>query len=452
MKSRRRQFPWRTFRLDQLAPVLDARRARPWAGLMARRREAGLPEVFSVLDLGTTHLKALVCRRSGPVVEVLGQYALPYGIQGQTPSGMAELCNQALTEAENQSALPGGRSVVPDEVVIGVPASTVAVRSSMVTYRRRDPSSPMDAAELERILYIGQRTALEELWGSRLPFSDAVLLASGTQIMVAVDGHPADDPRGLRGEMVTLTLCNLAASKALLHAMSRLADALELTPCGFIVPAQAMVHVLGRSVSSDGVGIDMGGRRSVVVCWRQGIVRGWASFPIGGQDFTLAIQRAYHLDGEKAERLKCWYGEGRLSPDHGEGIRQALRATWELWKDGLIEALKELSMDSALPGHIWLWGGGARLHGAVDAVRMALNGSGLPFEGYPQVRAVELAGMRNLRLPSGADPLASPGYALALSFALRAEENELNSLLRRTTEAVCRSKSMEVWTTGNEQE
>ncbi len=449
MKSRGRRFPWRTFGVEHILSVLDVRRAHTQAGVVARRRPAGLPEAFSVLDLGTTHLKALVCRRDGPTVEVLGQCVLPYGIQEQAPGGMVELCNRALTQAEDNSAVLGGRRLVPDDVVIGVPASTVVVRTSKVAYRRRDPSQPLDDAELERILYIGQRTALEELRRSDLPFSDAVILASSTQVQVAVDGHPADDPQGLRGENITLSLFNVAASRALLRALGRLAEGLQLTVAGFLVPVQAVVHTLGQALSLDGVGIDIGGRRTVVVCWRQGMVQGWASIPYGGQDFTLALQRAYHLDGERAERLKCWYGEGRLSPDHREGVQEVLRLPWEHWKDRLIESLLDLQANGSLPGHFWMWGGGARLSGSVEAVRAALSDPRLTFDGYPQVRLMDFAGLRSLRLAGEMDALACNSYAMAVAFSRQAGESRLMAL-QQATAAACRSEHLDIWIVGNE--
>jgi len=450
MKSRGRRFPWQTFRVEHLVPALEVRRARSRAGTAPRRRSAGHPEAFSVLDLGTTHLKALVCRRSGPVVEVLGQCVMPYGVLEQAPGSMAELCDRALTQAEDNSAVLDGCRLVPDEVVIGVPASTVVARSYEVAYRRRDPSQPLDDAELERILYIGQRTALEELRRGGLPFSDAVILASGTQVRVAVDGHPADDPRGLRGEMITLSLLNIATSNALLRALCRLADALQLAVSGFMVPAQAVVDALGPALSLDGVGIDIGGRRTVLVAWRQGMVQGWTSIPFGGQDFTQAIQRAYHLDGERAERLKCWYGEGRLSPDHREGVREVLRSPWEHWKDRLIEGLLDLPANGSLPGYFWLWGGGARLSGAVEAVRAALSDARLSFEGYPQVRLAEPSALRNLRLAGEMDALACSGYAMAVAFARQGEEGRLAALLQKATMAVCRAEHLDIWTLSDE--
>lgn len=450
MKSRGRRSPWRTFRVEHLVPALSIRRARAGAGIMPRRRGTGLPEAFSVLDLGTTHLKALVCRRSGSAVEVLGQCVVPYGIPEQAPNGMTELCNRALVQAEDSSAAMGGRRLVPDDVVIGMPASTVVARASQVAYRRRDPTLPLDDAELERILHIGQRTAMEELRGSGLPFSDAVLLASGTQVQVAVDGHPADDPRGLRGEIITLTLFNVVASRTLLRALGRLAEGLQLSISQFMVPVQAVVNALGPALSQDGIGIDIGGRRTIIAHWHQGIMQGWTSIPLGGQDFTLALQRAYYLDGERAERLKCWYGEGRLSPDHAEGISEVLRSSWERWKERLIEGLLNLQTRGPLPGYFWLWGGGSRLHGAVDAVRAALSDARLSFAGYPQVRLADFAGLRNLRLAGAMDPLAYNGYAMAAAFARQAEEHWLTPLVQQATEAVCRAEHFDIWTMGNE--
>ncbi|MGQ9666940.1 MAG: hypothetical protein ACUVWB_06450 [Anaerolineae bacterium] len=450
MKSRGRRFPWHTFPVEHLVPALDIRRTRTRAGIIARRRTAGLPEAFSVLDLGTTHLKALVCRRNGSAAEVLGQRVVPYGILEQAPSSMAELCNQALTQAEDDSAVAGGRRLVPDDVVIGVPASTVVARSSQVAYRRRNPTLPLDDAELERILYIGQRTAIKELQNDGLPFSDAVLLVAGTQMRVAVAGHPADDPRGLCGEIVTLTLFNMAASRALLRALGRLAEGLQLTVSQFMVPAQAVVNALGPALSQDGIGIDMGGRRTIIARWHQGIMQGWTSIPLGGQDFALALQRAYHLDRERAEQLKCWYGEGRLSPDHAEGISEVLRSSWEHWKDQLIEALVNLQTHGPLPGYFWLWGGGSRLNGAVDVVRAALSDGRLSFDGYPQVRMVDSAGLRNLRLAGAMDPLAYNGYAMAVAFARQAEGCRLTALIQQATEAVCRAEHLDLWTMENE--
>lgn len=450
MKRAKHRFPWQPVRVEESLPEARAeiarrpRRGRP-AGTVG---SSPFSETFSVLDVGTTHLKALVCRAGRHGVEVVGRSLVPYVEEsGSAPMPVQRVCERALSQAEDMTAAVAGRKIVPDTVIFPLPAGTVHAGAFRIAFPRRDASSPIDEKELFRALQAAQRIALEHLIQGNTFISDPVLFFPATEMRVGVDGHWMDDPLGVRGSSMYVRTFNALASAALLRAMGRLTGALRLTEAFWYIPALAVVRAHLPALSQDGVGIDIGGQRSAIALWRDGLPEGVTAVSMGGMAFTKALARAGRMTLDQAERVKEKCTREALDADQLEATRAFFRPVWEKWAEQVCEAMVSLSGETPLPAHIWLWGGGSRLVGADEAVRRVIDGQGLAFDGSPQIRLLGETRLPYLQdLAGGAQAQDLTARALAVSHYLSQTEPQDPRIVRATRHAVSAVK-LELWTT-----
>jgi hypothetical protein len=452
MRRKQRRTAWRSFNLDAVVSRTGlklenaTRKARRQSNL--DQRGAALT-FLSALDLGTTHVKALVCRIDDGRIEVLGQGVEPYAGSESTggKQAMTRACDQALTYAEDMTEYSFGQKVVADQVVVGVPASTIRLHSFEFPYRRRDAGEPITEDELARTMRSAQRAALRDLRELEGPIPDPVLLSACTAAQVEIDGHLTNDPLGLRGEQLGITVCNTLASSALIGAIEQLVDSLQLDPPLLALQPQSVLVAWSHLLGADGVGIDIGGRHSTICLWRAGLLRGLMTVPSGGRDITASLGRVCRLSESEAESLKFAYARDRLEPDQTEWVAGVLRPQLARWRDAVAAGLLALTRGAPMPSDIWVWGGGSVMGDMTAGVREALQAEGLVFRSYPNVRALD--GLRNTMLHDrtgfSMGPMGANVQALAGAQALPGQSTPVDRFLRKATLSASDSEQIPVW-------
>ena len=455
MRRKKRRTTWRAFNLESVVSKTGltlervAQRARFRGGLDERRSDT---VVFSALDLGTTHAKALVCRVENGRVEVLGQGVEPYsGTMNSASEGngrsMAAACDCALVQAEDMTERSFGQTVVPDRVVVGIPASTIRLSSHCAHYSRRDASAPVSSDELSRVLRITQRSALHSLAGLRGPIRDPVLLNQCT-VQIAIDGHPTNDPIGLRGSELEITVCNILASKSLARSIEKLVDNLKFDPPMIAVQPQAVLMAWRKDLAPDGVGIDVGGRHTTLSLWLSGLLRGILTIPVSGRDLTVQLGRVCRLDEAQAENLKLAFAGGKLDDGQRDWIRDVLRPQYERWTKTFATGLASLAQGLYLPSNIWMWGGGILLEDMFELVQQAIRMEGLSFAGYPTIHSLDSVGSALLHDRTGFSMgvVGTNVHALAVAGATMVQSAPLELHLKEATLAACQAEQMAIWT------
>ena len=295
-------------------------------------------------------------------------------------------CDAALAEAEEQAGM-SARSAV-----IGIAGELVKGTTTSVRVSRKDAQKPLDAAEVEKIVSLVQRRALEqakkqlalELGGKEVE----VRLVNSALVRMQIDGYDVTSPIGFQGREVLVQLYTAFAPMIHIGALERVAAELDLELLAVAAEPFAVARaVIGDddSQNTSAILMDVGGGTTDIALVNEGGVEGTKMFGIGGRAFTRGIERTMGITFAQAETVKLGLGSGRIPHTKLPAIEKSLKSTLSVWMSGVQLALEEFTVDN-MPNRILLCGGGASL----DMLHEALEGEqwykDLPFTRRPQVQ------------------------------------------------------------------
>jgi len=354
------------------------------------------PRHFSLIDFGADTVKAVVVRREKRGVRVLG-----YGFAAAEGRGLssrradvaalAATAEEALVAAEDSTADNGQGKVVPDEAIFCLPARLTRGECFSVQQTRPDPATPITARELKSAWERVERLSRERL---ALPGEDQTAwkpLAIAPCIPV-VDGHHVTDPVGLKGREISISAFGVAVLPSALRAAEGVAERLDLRLINTVAAPQALASIAPQR---DAILIDVGVQGTslhlihhdalVSTCW-------WAQ---GGEFFTESMAWTFRCSSQEAEALKRAYAHQALSAQDSALVARSLADPVAIWMEGLVARLRQMSaaeanhrpahtpMSSngteALPGRIYLSGGGSLLPDLSQALRSLEMATSLSF-------------------------------------------------------------------------
>jgi cell division ATPase FtsA len=393
------------------------------------RHAAGPGRPVSLLDFGADTVKAAVVDRAGSDVRLLG-----YGFAsareadlsgGRTAvSALAAAADEALVAAEDRAALTVGCRVVPDDVLCCVPARFINGRLFTVRLARGHTSRPISEREVKAAW-----ARLERLVRERLAEPEKGGLARKplglTRSSAAVDGHPVTDPVGLNGRTIAVSAFGVAVQAAVLRAIEAVAKRLEVTLLDVVAGPQALAALVPQR---DALVVDVGHQGTSLSLVRGARLVATHWWPQGGELFTRSLADAFGCTMERAEALKRAHAGGILSAGDEVLVRQALSGPVGMWYDSLVggllwltdrgsaslllsspaepdAAIGEPGLD-ALPGRIYLTGGGSLLPDLVGAVRAVETAAVVHFGRAVEVES--LGRVLGMRLPNQAQVLNAP--------------------------------------------
>lgn len=445
--------------LDLESLLAGARSTLEGMGRLRARGPGQGPALFTALDVGSTHVKAAVCRGEAGRLDLLGWGIEPFSAQpddeGENDgSPLAATCESAICRAEDETVHAAGGMVVPDQVLIALPATVVRAGYFSTRYRRRLSREPLTQAELTRALNSSQRAAIHELKAAAGDEADAkkpggmYLIGSESRVHVEIDGHISDDPLGLRGTYIEVEAVNLLATAGGVEALDRLADRLKYDPPELILPVGALLRVADGLLGRDGVGIDIGGRGTTLALWQDGMMRGLTRFPQGGRDLTALLGRATGMNEARAENLKIAYARRQFDQPKMSWLADVLRPALDRWAQGLTRSLWLLTQGRPLPSDLWVWGGGSRLPDIQDALRSVTHGGQVSFAGYPVARPLSRGDWRppESETPAVDDSTGMNVRAVAEAHVAGMGQRTLfQRLIREATRYAAGAEGMEIW-------
>jgi cell division protein FtsA len=344
------------------------------------------------LDIGTENVKALIARIGEDGIEIVGVGRAHQNLSDMQAGAIADIaavttnCDAALAEAEEQAGM-SARSAV-----IGIAGELVKGTTTSVRVSRKDAQKPLDAAEVEKIVSLVQRRALEqakkqlalELGGKEVE----VRLVNSALVRMQIDGYDVTSPIGFQGREVLVQLYTAFAPMIHIGALERVAAELDLELLAVAAEPFAVARaVIGDddSQNTSAILMDVGGGTTDIALVNEGGVEGTKMFGIGGRAFTRGIERAMGITFAQAETVKLGLGSGRIPHTKLPAIEKSLKSTLSVWMSGVQLALEEFTVDN-MPNRILLCGGGASL----DMLHEALEGEqwykDLPFTRRPQVQ------------------------------------------------------------------
>lgn len=346
------------------------------------------------LDIGTEFVKALICRVDGDRAEVIGvgrqRQRLTDMQSGAVTdiAGVVENCDAALKMAEKMSG------VVARDVVIGIAGELVKGTSTTVKYKRMRPESPIEAAELRKILDRVQWRAFERAreqlaWETGYKEIE-VKLVNAAIVDVQIDGYRVTNPIGFQGKDVSIQLFCAFAPMVHLGALQTVANHLDLNLINIAAEPFAVAKSVGTQDSNEfsAIFIDIGGGTTDIALVNNGGVEGTKMFAIGGRSFTKRIAQVTNTTFEKAEEMKLAYGAGKLAPKTTALIEEALANDINVWLSGVELSLSEFDKVDHLPAKILLCGGGTGLPLIAKALKGRTWHKSLPFARQPVVNHI----------------------------------------------------------------
>jgi cell division protein FtsA len=337
------------------------------------------------LDIGTEFVKALIGEVKDGQVEIIGvgrQRQRLTDMQGGAVtdiSGVVENCDAALKMAEQMAG------VVAKDVVIGIAGELVKGASTTIKYKRADAQTPIDMAELKKILDRVQFRAFERAkeqltWETGMQELE-VKLVNTAIVDVQIDGYRVTNPIGFQGRDVSIQLFNAFAPMVHLGALQSIAADLDLNLVNIAAEPFAVAKSVGSQDSSEfsAIFIDIGGGTTDIALVNNGGVEGTKMFAIGGRSFTKRIAQVANVSFEKAEEMKLAYADGKLGLRGAKLVEEAVNADIQVWL-----SLGEFDKVDHLPAKILLCGGGTGL----PQIMQALKGDwykSLPFARRPTV-------------------------------------------------------------------
>lgn len=344
------------------------------------------------LDIGTENVKALIAKIDENGIEIVGVGRAHQNLADMQAGAIADIaavttnCDAALAEAEEQAGL-SARSAV-----IGIAGELVKGTTTSVRVSRKDAQKPLDAAEVEKIVGLVQKRALEtakkqlalELGGKEVE----VRLVNSALVRMQIDGYDVTSPIGFQGREVIVQLYTAFAPMIHIGALERVAAELDLE----LLAVAAEPFAVARAVVGDDDGkttsailMDVGGGTTDIAVVNEGGVEGTKMFGIGGRAFTRGIERTMGITFEQAETVKLGLNSGRIPTQKLPTIEKSLKNTLAVWLSGVELALGEFNVDN-MPNRLLLCGGGSSL----EMLHEALEGESwykeLPFTRRPQVQ------------------------------------------------------------------
>lgn len=377
------------------------------ASAAARERAGKQGDQYLVaLDIGTEYVKALIGRlHESGAVEIIGvgrQHQALTDMQAGAIAdiaGVVENCDKALTEAEAQA------DVSVRTAIIGIAGELVKGTTTTVRVSRKNPTKPLDIAEMEKIINLvqerAQTKAKQQLAWELGGKSVDVRLVNSALVSIEIDGYPVTNPIGFQGKDVVVQLYTAFAPMIHIGALEKTAQELDLDLLAVAAEPFAVSRaVIGNNPNQNlsAILMDVGGGTTDIAVINDGGVQGTKMFGIGGRAYTRAIERDLSVEFEQAEEMKVGLSTNKVPTQKRPAIEAALSKTADVWIGGIELALSEFTKLDHLPHRMFLCGGGSSLDLLMDRLESGWYKQ-LPFTRKPTVHHIrpdQVADIRDL--------------------------------------------------------
>ncbi len=355
---------------------------------------------FLTVDVGSTNCKVLLFEKrpaegeSDASLKVLGSSKVAQGKDAVYVGVPADI--RSVTEtleaavAEAKLFLEGAK--VKDSF-LGLSGEMVSYLTTRMRLSRGNPDKEISKKELERIEDKAHRAAYveacKELAARKGRADLEVAIINSAVTNVEVDGFPATEPTGFKGEKVELSFFNAFAPQKRLLTLENILRSARLNVQAITSGMYAVLLALLKEKDIDdfsGLFIDIGSQKTDIGVVFENAIVSSRTLPVGGDDFTEAVAEKKSISFEDAERRKISFSEEELEDSE---VRLALSKAADIWSEALKISLSEIKSVEALPSDIYLFGGGAELPILSEQLAASSWGDSLPVHGKVDVRVLD---------------------------------------------------------------
>lgn len=397
-------------------------------------------KVYTILDIGTEFVKAMVCESEGKEVQILG-----YGKKRQNKgemengiivdiAGVIENSNFAIKEAEKMAGISPGR------LILGVAGELVKGATSTVSYKRRDQASKIHPEELKNIIHKVQWKAFEKV-RSDLAYETGfneidVKLVHAAIVDVKIDSYKVSNPIGFQGRELTMSVFNAFSPVVHYGALQTISAELDRELLAIMAEPYALGRLLGGTELQgySGIFIDIGGGTTDISIVIDGSVVGTKMFTLGGKAFTKRLAHSLNISIDEAEEVKIAFSNNQLEQQSHKIVGRAIESDLEVWTSGVFLTLQEFFEIDNLPPNIYLCGGGSMLNEIKVYLEQSDWHKKLSFPRKPQIKHLYPKNISHIKdmtksLDSPAD--ITPMALANMGMELIAEEKVLTKMLQK---------------------
>lgn len=368
--------------------------------------------VILALDIGTAFVKAVVARKEGDTLKIIGIGKARQAVSNMYAGAIADIpavvatCEKALAQAEQQAG------VMSKLTVVGIAGELIKGNTSTVHYERKNGNKPITEQEMDLIIKRVQDRAGEkarkEVALETNNENVEVRLINSAIVSLSIDGYKVANPIGFKGSDLSIQFYTAFAPLVHISAIEKVCAELNLELLAVAVEPFAVCRAcLGDDPDSNfsAIVMDIGGGTTDIAVVDDGGVEGTKMFSIGGKSFTHQISEKLGIDYDTAERIKLQLSEDPLgSPEQttiGEAskrvnltdveerkVADAIATNLEVWMGGVQLALEDFDMEM-LPGKVLLCGGGAGLSQLQETLAMTDWYKDLPFSRRPIIHLLD---------------------------------------------------------------
>lgn len=353
---------------------------------------------FLALDVGSDFCKVLVLKRpevEGDPLRVVGVGRVPQGLTDMRSGVPADI----MAVTKNIEAALGEATLScdfqPQEVVLGVAGAMVAGLTTRIRLTREKGEKPLDAKEMGRIEKKLRDAAFIEASAEMARHKGQehveIEIINSEITQVEIDGFPAANPLGFKGEKMELSYFTAFSPRNQLDVLSSMVRSLGLKPLAVTSEMFALVKLLLRSQEAaefDAILLDIGGETTDIAAIFGGNIVASRTLPLGGRDFTRAIMYDRNLTFAEAEDLKLRLAAGSLDSEEQSRVEAVLTEVKEVWGSGVKEALLEMAEVEIFAPRLLLTGGGAELPGISELLASPAWSREITFSQPPKVSLV----------------------------------------------------------------
>lgn len=397
-------------------------------------------KVYTILDIGTEFVKAMVCESEGKEVQILG-YAKKRQNRGEMENGIIvdiagviENANFAIKEAEKMAGISPGR------LILGVAGELVKGATSTVSYKRRDQASKIHPEELKNIIHKVQWKAFEKV-RSDLAYETGfneidVKLVHAAIVDVKIDSYKVSNPIGFQGRELTMSVFNAFSPVVHYGALQTISAELDRELLAIMAEPYALGRLLGGTELQgySGIFIDIGGGTTDISVVIDGSVVGTKMFTLGGKAFTKRLAHSLNISIDEAEEVKIAFSNNQLEQQSHKIVGRAIESDLEVWTSGVFLTLQEFFEIDNLPPNIYLCGGGSMLNEIKIYLEQSDWHKKLSFPRKPQIKHLYPKNISHIKdmtksLESPAD--ITPMALANMGMELIAEEKVLTKMLQK---------------------
>ncbi|MBN1331528.1 pilus assembly protein PilM [Candidatus Dojkabacteria bacterium] len=331
-------------------------------------------EILLALDVGTRFIKAVIFKRDGLNVKVLGYAKTPQQSNSMHSAMIVNLQNvisstdicigRALSAADKIAGTDLG---LPDKVILGIAGELVKGVTIVADYDREKPNKKIEQKEIDDVMAQVKDQMFDQVkadMSEELGLNEAQIEEISTSLVATyLDNVKLDNPIGFTGSKAEYSIYTTFSPSLHLNSLKELADKLGLEILEVVVEPYAIARSVKGSHDQafSGIFIDVGGGTTDIAVVKNGAVMGTKMFAFGGDVFTKRIATDFKVELEEAEKMKLDYSNQKLSQKQAKAVQDSIQKDISVWTEGVEISLAEFEEIDTFPTQMYFSGGGSIL-------------------------------------------------------------------------------------------